>query len=238
MLFKSIFLSGAILAFSANEVAAHAAINPALGVQGTAVRNDVEKPSNNKPCGNADLAAIDTSTAVTADASGSFTVDVKNFNGGKDGSRQVTMQVDAAGTATNFVAGQVTANGQAAPAATGTEQVTASLPAGTKCTGGASGNLCLASFKTAAGFGNCVVVQQGVGGGAAAGAANNGNTAAGNTGTAAGNTNGKGNGNLKNNGQNAATGNTGAATGSANANGKGKGQNNAQNAAAGKLMSS
>jgi hypothetical protein len=39
--------------------------------------------------------------------------------------------------------------------------------------------LCLASFKTAAGFGNCVVVQQGVGGGAAAGAANNGNTAAG-----------------------------------------------------------
>ena len=34
------------------------------------------------------------------------------------------------------------------------------LPAGTTCTGGASKNLCLVSFTTAGGFGNCVVVQQ------------------------------------------------------------------------------
>lgn len=81
MLFKSFFLSSAILALSVLEVSAHAAINPALGVKGTAVRNDVERPSNNKPCGNTALTAIDTSTAVTADASGSFTVDVENFNG-------------------------------------------------------------------------------------------------------------------------------------------------------------
>jgi hypothetical protein len=104
---------------------------------------------------------------------------------GKDGSRSVTMQVDAAGTGANFVAGQVTANGDAAPASTGTEKITASLPAGTTCTGGASGDLCLASFKTSAGFGNCVVVQQGAGGGAAgAGAANAnaGNANAGNAG--------------------------------------------------------
>jgi hypothetical protein len=81
MLFKSVLLSGAILAFSATEVWAHAAINPALGVKGTAVRNDVQRPSANKPCGNAALTAIDTSTAVKADASGSFTVDIQNFNG-------------------------------------------------------------------------------------------------------------------------------------------------------------
>jgi hypothetical protein len=89
------------------------------------------------------------------------------------------MTVDAAGTGAKFVAGKVTVNGQAAPAATGTEKITASLPAGTKCTGGASGDLCLASFKTAGGFGNCVVVQQSTGGGAATGAANTGNAATG-----------------------------------------------------------
>jgi hypothetical protein len=239
MFSKSVLLFGAVLAFSAVDVAAHAAINPALGVKATAVRNDVQRPSNNKPCGNAALTAIDTSTAVTADASGSFTVDVENFNGlvlppwpgiqyanlsfsGKDGSRSVTMQVDPAGTGANFVAGQVTANGEAAPATTGTEKITASLPAGTTCTGGASGNLCLVSFKTAAGFGNCVVVQQGAGGGAAAGAgAGTGNANAGNNGagtlttvdgalrTLTANTgagNGNANGAANNNGQNAATG--------------------------------
>jgi hypothetical protein len=89
------------------------------------------------------------------------------------------MQVDAAGTGAKFVTGQVTVNGDAAPATTGTQKITASLPAGTACTGGASGDLCLASFKTAGGFGNCVVVQQGAGGGAAAGGAAAGNTASG-----------------------------------------------------------
>jgi hypothetical protein len=101
------------------------------------------------------------------------------FPSGKDGSRSVTMTVDAAGTGAKFVAGKVTTNGDAAPATTGTQKITASLPAGTKCTGGASGDLCLASFTTAGGFGNCVVVQQGAGGGAAAGGANTGNAATG-----------------------------------------------------------
>jgi hypothetical protein len=81
MLFKSVLLSGAILAFSAVEVMGHAAINPALGVKAAAARNDVQRPSNAKPCGNAALTAIDTSTAVKADAAGSFTVDIENFNG-------------------------------------------------------------------------------------------------------------------------------------------------------------
>jgi hypothetical protein len=98
---------------------------------------------------------------------------------GKDGSRQVTMQVDAAGTGAKFVAGKVTTNGVLAPTSKATEKITASLPAGTTCTGGAAGNLCLASFTTAGGFGNCVVVQQGAGAGAAAGGAAAGNTATG-----------------------------------------------------------
>lgn len=78
MLFKSVLLLGAMMAA---DVSAHAAINPALGVKATAVRSDVQRPSTAKPCGNAALTALDTSTAVTADASGSFTVDVQNFNG-------------------------------------------------------------------------------------------------------------------------------------------------------------
>lgn len=130
------------------------------------------------------------------------------------------MQVDAAGTGAKFVAGQVTANGQAAPATTGTEKVTAALPAGTKCSGGAAGNKCLVSFKTAGGFGNCVVVQQGAAGGAAAGGAAAGNAAAGNAATG-----------------NAATGNTGAATGSGNANANGGAKNKGGNAATGMFTS-
>lgn len=81
MFSKSMLVSFAMLAFSAIDVSAHAAINPALGVKATAARSDVQRPSNNKPCGNAALTAIDTSNAVIADASGAFTVNVQNFNG-------------------------------------------------------------------------------------------------------------------------------------------------------------
>jgi hypothetical protein len=80
MLLKSLCLSGLALAV---QVSAHAAINPALGVSAAkAVRNDVQRPSGNKPCGNTNIAQnIDSSTAVTADASGAFTVSIENFNG-------------------------------------------------------------------------------------------------------------------------------------------------------------
>ncbi|KAK0384136.1 hypothetical protein NLU13_8225 [Sarocladium strictum] len=209
MMHKSLHLYGAILALFASQVSAHAAIDPALGVQGNAVRNDVQRPSNNSPCGNVNIAsAIDTSKAVTADASGAFTVDIQNFNGGRDGSRQVTMKVNADGKGANFVNAQVTVNGDAAPSGVGTQKITASLPAGTKCTGGASGNKCLASFTTLGGFGNCVVVQQGAGGGNAANA---------NAGAAA---NGNANNGNKNN--NANNGNAGNANANANANNAGK----------------
>ncbi|KAJ3534457.1 hypothetical protein NMY22_g6916 [Coprinellus aureogranulatus] len=108
---------------------------------------------------------------LTAAADGSFTVTAISFNGGVDGSRQMTAQVSANGQGTNFVAATVTKNGDRAPNGSGNQQITAKLPANTKCTGGSSGNKCLVQFKSAAGFGNCVVVQQG---GAAAGNARQG----------------------------------------------------------------
>lgn len=46
------------------------------------------------------------------------------------------------------------------PTTVGSAQIAVSLPAGTKCTGGTAGNLCLVSFTTAGGFGNCVAVAQ------------------------------------------------------------------------------
>ncbi|KAH7311303.1 hypothetical protein B0I35DRAFT_377382 [Stachybotrys elegans] len=239
---KSICLYTAVLALSATQVAAHAALNPALGIQGTARRNDAQRPSNNNPCGNVNIAgAIDSSTAVTADASGSFTVSIENFNGGRDGSRQVQMRVDATGTGNGFVNGDVTANGEAAPANTGTEQITASLPAGTTCSGGASGNLCLASFTTLGGFGNCVVVQQGGNGGNGNG--NNGNNGNGNNGNNNGNNgngnnnnggNGNGNGNNNNgNGNNGGNNNGGNNGNGGNRNGNNRGNRNGNNRANG-----
>ena len=47
-----------------------------------------------------------------------------------------------------------------APSSVGTQIVTVRLPDGLSCSGGQSNDLCLVSFRTAAGFGNCVVVQQ------------------------------------------------------------------------------
>jgi hypothetical protein len=104
------------------------------------------------------LSAIDTSTAVPLSGN-SFTVTVTNFNAGRDGSTQFTAQVDATGKGTAFKAATVSKNGVAAPTSTGDVQITVQMPAGTACMGGATGNKCLVSFKSAGGFGNCVVVS-------------------------------------------------------------------------------
>lgn len=106
---------------------------------------------------------------------------------GTDGATAIkSATVDTAATGKNF-AGKVTItkNGDPNPSTTGTVQVSGTLPAGTTCTGGASGNQCLVSFTTNAGFGNCVLVSQGAaaaGGNAAAAGAVAGST---NTTTAA-----------------------------------------------------
>ncbi|KAH8084346.1 hypothetical protein BXZ70DRAFT_1012030 [Cristinia sonorae] len=170
MLFK-LFSLFAITVGLALQAQGHAIIIPALGVSGNAQRNNVQRPNNNNQCGNVNVAqTIGSSTPVTASGDGTFTVTVQNFNGGVDGSRQVTAQVDATGAGRNFATVQVTRNGVRSPANAGTEQITAKLPANTKCTGGPGKNRCLVAFKTAGNFGNCVVVQQ-----KAAGGNNNGN---------------------------------------------------------------
>jgi hypothetical protein len=118
----------------------------------------VQRPTDAKPCGNTALSAIDKSTAIPLNGN-SFTVTATNFNGGRDGSTQFTAQVDATGKGTSFKDATVTKNGEAAPNKVGDVQITVRMPAGTKCTGGADGNLCLVSFKSAGGFGNCMVVS-------------------------------------------------------------------------------
>jgi len=154
------------LSFHAN---AHAGVAPALGVAGTFTRNDVQRPSTAAECGKINVAnTIDSSTAVVAAADGTFTATVTNFNAGGDGSRKVSLKVDATGAGKTFVAGTVQTNGDANPTDVGSQKIVAVLPAGTKCSGGKSKNLCLASFTTTSGFGNCVVVQQGGGSAAAA----------------------------------------------------------------------
>jgi len=171
-----------VLAAVSTSVLGHAAVSPALGVTGKVARADAQRPSTAKPCGNAALSAIDTSTAVPLSGN-SFTVTATNFNAGRDGSTQFTAQVDTTGKGTAFKAATVTKNGVAAPTSTGDVQITVQMPAGTTCTGGAAGNLCLVSFKSAGGFGNCVVVSSGA---AAAGAGATTTTGAA-AGTAAGN---------------------------------------------------
>ncbi|KAH9926338.1 uncharacterized protein BXZ73DRAFT_78835, partial [Epithele typhae] len=155
--FKSLLATTTVALSVSLNAHAHAIITPALGVSGTAVRADVQRPSTSAPCGEVDVAsAFATSNAATLGADGSFT--------GEDGSRHVTAEVDPTGTGESFVAATVTrtATTYVVPlvsSSAGTQQVTVKLPAGTICSG--TGGKCLVSFTTGAGFGNCVVVQQG-----------------------------------------------------------------------------
>jgi hypothetical protein len=162
-MFSKVFATVSVVLAVSAQINAHAIITPALGVTGTAVRADVQRPSTASPCGTVDVASsIDTSTPVVADATGTFTTNATDFNAGADGSRSVTAKVDPTGAGTAFNTDvTVTQNGDANPTTVGTDQIVASLPAGTTCTGGAAGNLCLVQFTTTAGFGNCVVVSQG-----------------------------------------------------------------------------
>ncbi|PPQ84906.1 hypothetical protein CVT25_004574 [Psilocybe cyanescens] len=161
-MFSKVWTSAALVLALALQVSAHAAISPALGVKGTPVRNNVKRPNNANPCGSGvNIAStLDSSTAVTANAAGTINAVAINFNGGADGSRKVTAKVDATGTGKNFVTMTVNTNGDAAPTNVGQQNIVATLPAGTKCTGGAAKNKCLVQFVTTAGFGNCVAVTQ------------------------------------------------------------------------------
>ncbi|KAH7869308.1 uncharacterized protein C8R40DRAFT_1131130 [Lentinula edodes] len=188
-MFSKVFASLSVLLAISVQVNAHAAIAPALGVDGTPVRADVQRPSTASPCGTVNVAStLDTSTPVQAAADGTFTATATDFNAGADGSRSVTAKVDPTAQGKTFsTAVTVSQNGDAAPTTVGSDQIVAALPAGTTCSGGTAGNLCLVQFTTTAGFGNCVVVAQGAATGAAAAnttaAATNGTTTAGTTAT-------------------------------------------------------
>jgi len=160
MVSKSLIASIFFLCFT-TSVDAHALIAPALGVNGNGARSDVQNPSAAKPCGNVNIAqTLDTSTALQLSSNGSISPSITDFNGGADGSRKIqSVKVDPSGTGNNFVAATMLVNGDPNPANTATQQLVVQFPAGTKCTGGTSKNLCLVSFVTTAKFGNCVVAQ-------------------------------------------------------------------------------
>jgi hypothetical protein len=80
MLSKS-FIASIFLIASISSVNAHAGVTPALGVNGQFARSDVQRPSANTPCGTVDVAKnLDTSTAVQADAAGTFSASITDFN--------------------------------------------------------------------------------------------------------------------------------------------------------------
>jgi len=164
-MFPKIWTSSVLVLALCLQVAAHAVVSPPLGVKGTPKRADAQQPSQGSPCG-PDVknitSAIDSSTTVLADATGSFQVNATSFNGGVDGSLMFTAQIDASGTGTKFVSMKITTNGNNSPPGAGSQMLVASLPAGTKCTGGATGTLCLAQFISGGKFGNCVAVSQGI----------------------------------------------------------------------------
>jgi len=149
------------------QVNAHATVAPVMGVQGNPSRGDVKRPGAADPCGTRVniTSEFNSSTAVTADTTGSFKVNATSYNGGVDGSLKFSAKVDPTGTGTKFVAMNITTNGDNSPTGAKSEPLVASLPAGMKCTGGSSGDKCLVQFISGAGFGNCVVVSQAATGG-------------------------------------------------------------------------
>jgi len=160
-MYAKIWTSSLLVSALCLQVTAHATVSPVLGVQGAAVRADVKNPNTANPCGaGVNIASeFDSSTAATADASGSVQLNATCYNGGTDGSLQFKAQVDPTGTGQHFVTMDITTNGPNSPPGSESVPITVQLPSGTKCTGG-SGNLCLAQFISGAGFGNCVVISQ------------------------------------------------------------------------------
>ncbi|KAF8603193.1 hypothetical protein BDV93DRAFT_544880 [Ceratobasidium sp. AG-I] len=160
-----------ILAAVSTTAFGSALVAPVLGVSGPGTITDVQKPTPDRLCGKTPFTAIDTSkTAPLRDDK--FTVIATSFSAGPDGSTQFTAQVDTTGKGTSFQPARVSQNGNPNPGSTGNTQITVQVPAGTTCTGGKTRNLCLVSFRSSAGFGNCVVVSSSAAGTAAkAGAA-------------------------------------------------------------------
>ena len=81
-MFVKIWASSLLVSALCLQVTAHAAVSPALGVQGTPKRSDVQRPSKQQPCGKIDIAnTFESSQAIPVDANGNFEVTAQNFNG-------------------------------------------------------------------------------------------------------------------------------------------------------------
>jgi hypothetical protein len=81
-MFSKALLTAVVAAvFAAQQVRGHCVIVQPLGVKGTPVRNDVQRPSTANPCGTVNIAnTLDTTTASTIDANGQLTTTATNFN--------------------------------------------------------------------------------------------------------------------------------------------------------------
>lgn len=177
MFFRNLVAPTIALLAVASQVQAHCIFTPALGVSGTPVRNDVQRPSAANPCGTVSLADIDTSTAAVA-TNGLFNVLATNFNGGVDGATALkSATVDTTGTGKSFP-GTVTIvkNGNPNPAGVAPATLQLQLPAGTTCTGGTTKNKCLVAVVSDGGFGNCLAVTNSGATGATPAAATTGGT--------------------------------------------------------------
>lgn len=81
-MFSKVLVAVAFVLGLTVQANAHAVIIPVLGVAGTAVRADVQRPTTAAPCGTTNIAAnLNNSTSVAVGASGVFSVTVQNFNG-------------------------------------------------------------------------------------------------------------------------------------------------------------
>jgi len=184
-MFSKVFAIVSVVLAVSSQVHGHGGVQPFLGVNGTLVKSDISKLVASSPCGQVDIASgVASATPVQAAADGTFTATGVTFDTGSDGSESVSANVDPTAQGTSFTTPvTITTNGDPAPATTSvTSPIVAALPAGTTCTGGATGNVCLVQFVTTAGFANCVAVAQGAAGAsnatAAATTASNATTAA------------------------------------------------------------
>jgi hypothetical protein len=131
------------------------------------------------------LAASAAAGMPTVGADGTVTMTIHQVN--QDGAGPYACDVNADGTGNSFVAMQVSKNVPGAflglsTAAAKDFQVTAAMPAGTKCTGGPNGDACVVRCRNqalAGPFGGCIAVAQQSAGTAAAGTAAAGTAAAG-----------------------------------------------------------
>ena len=82
-MFAKIWASSLLVLALCLQVTAHASVSPLLGVSGATTRADVQRPTAKNPCGAGVniVSEFKSSTAVTADASGSVQLNATCFNG-------------------------------------------------------------------------------------------------------------------------------------------------------------